>query len=458
VGGVTPSLTEEEAMQQEQRLTDDIEHLLQHFNEQEGHVGDGQGTECDEIEEIDVYFVRRPKQGEGETTEGEVSTLQRPRKPIPLAALVALTVNLLLTLSILVFVIVPELTATATITLIPITKQVSVTASLIVVPGTPTSGQIPARFLPVFTLTQSQTLPTTGHGHQDAKHATGTLTFYNSQFQTVTIPAGTALTGASGIEIVTDQDATIPAESQTIPPTLGQTTVSAHALVPGAKGNIPTGDINQQCCAPSLLAQNTSAFHGGQDERSFQTVAKSDIDSSANQLKTTLVQSIQGAFQGQLQPQEHLHLLPCTTTVRSDHRIGAEATQVNVTMSLTCSAVAYNTDWLQAQATALLSHQVLQQLGTGYSVLGNPQVTVTQAILTHTTPTLVISCQGIWIYELSATAQQRIKRAIAGKTKQDALRLLLSLPGIERAFIAWGDDTKLPTDTHNIHVVLMYGI
>ena len=443
---IPPEQEGEGTMQQEHKLSEGIEQFLQSFNQEEN--GEPELKAGEEIEEIDVYFVRRPKKEEGETREDEERPpRQRPRRTIPFAALLALAVNVLLTLCVVIFVIVPELTATVTVTLVPKSEQLMATGRL----------QL-GRILPPITLSQSQTVQTTGHGHQDAKQATGTLTFYNGQFQSVTIAAGTTLTGASGVQIATDQDATIPAESQTIPPILGQVTISAHALVPGIRGNIPPGDINQRCCAPSLLVQNTTSFHGGQDERNFPIVSKTDIDSPVTPMKSLLAQSMQGAFQGQVPPQEHLLLLPCTPTVTADHHPGAEATHIQVTVTQTCSAVAYNNDTLLQKATALLSTQARKQLGAGYSLLGDIQVTVNQATVTHHTQPIVISftCVGTWVYALSQTAQQHIKMLVAGKTKQQALQLLLSQNGIASVTISGILDTKkLPDDLTHIHLFII---
>ena len=178
-------------------------------------------------------------------------------------------------------------------------------AQLVTLTGTLHLGRL---FHPI-TLSQSQTVLTTGKGHQDATQAHGTITFYNGQFAGVTIAAGTLLTGASGIQVITDQDAVLPAGN---PPTYGQARVAAHALVSGTRGNIPAYDINQACCAISVLAKNTQPWTGGQDERDFHTVAQSDIGRAASPLQKTLAQSVSGAFQGQLKPNEHLYILPCT--------------------------------------------------------------------------------------------------------------------------------------------------
>jgi Baseplate J-like protein len=334
----------------------------------------------------------------------------------------------------------------ATVTIMAKSQQISLNGTLHL--GRP--------FHPI-TLSQSQTVTTTGKGHQDATQAHGTITFYNGQFAGVTIAAGTLLTGASGVQVITDQDAVLPAGN---PPTYGQARVAAHALVSGTRGNIPAYDINQACCAISVLAKNTQPWTGGQDERDFHTVAQSDIGRAVSPLKMTLAQSVSGAFQGQLKPNEQLYILPCTPTVLSDHLPGEEATQVHVTVSETCSAVSYDKDTLQAQATAFLSTQAATRLGTGYSLVGDVQVTVKQATVTPQNTPVVFSFNalGTWVYAVNSAEQQRIKSLIAGKTKQEAEQLLASMPGIEQASIRWGDETKLPKDTESIRVVGMYGI
>ena len=52
----------------------------------------------------------------------------------------------------------------------------------------------------------------------------------------------------------------------------------------------------------------------------------------------------------------------------ADHQIGAEATHVTVTVSETCSAVAYNPQEVTQNATHLLSTTASQRLEAGYSV------------------------------------------------------------------------------------------
>jgi hypothetical protein len=448
-------------MQQQHERNSDIERFLQSLNSEDNAEHDADspkeeppqpntqpGAEEDIQETIHVYFVREETALQKDVRIIESTPPGRPQQHPDPAAYTTFLFALLLPLSCLAFQLYLVFNP-PTVTVILVPRSQTVTLS-----GTLQLGRVVAPL----TLSQSQTVPTTGKGHQDAKQAQGAITFYNGQFQMFRVPAGTMLTAPNGIQVQTDQDATIPPESQTIPPTFGQTTVPAHDVLPGTRGNIPTGEINQSCCAASILAQNTAPFHGGQNEWNFQTVAKSDIDTTAAPIKTALAQSMQGALQGQLKSHEQLHILPCTPTVASDHRPGAEATQVNVTVSETCSAVAYNIDAVQAQAQTFLANAALQQIRTGYSLFGQTHVTIIQATAPpHKKPVVLsFTSQGTWVYAVGKAEQEQIKSSIAGKTKQAAMHILQSLPGIEQASLAWSDDTKLPKDSNAIHLVFIF--
>ena len=388
-------------------------------------------------------------------TEGNTEQKQTPeQKTEPLRngkeqtrlALLSVSLNSFLILSCLLLQVYLLLNPpTATVTLMPKSQTVTL-------PGTLQLGRI----LAPLTLIQSQTVPTTGKGHQIARAATGFITFYNGQLNSVSVPAGTILTSASGMPLVTDQDAVIPPADPTAnPPIFGQVTVAAHATHEGKAGNIPAYTINAPCCSASVLAKNTTAFHGGLDEREYQTVTQSDINAVTATLKPAVAQSMQAAFQTYIQQSEGVYLFPCAPRVTSDQKPGQEATQVKVTASETCSAVAYNSQELRGKGTDLLTHQAVQTLGTGYSLIGDVQVSITQATVTRTIPTLTFSCQGIWVYALDTTSQEHIKTIIAGKTKQEALQILAALPGIEQASIRWDEDTKLPESLNAIHFVIL---
>jgi hypothetical protein len=316
--------------------------------------------------------------------------------------------------------------------------------------------QLHGRALPAITLSESQTVPATGIGHQDARAVQGTITFYNGLFSSQTIAAGTMLTGTDGVQIITDQAASLPAAN---PPRLGYATVSAHALMQGSSGNIPAYDINSACCATAIKAVNAAAFHGSQNARDYAIVTKEDITAAAGALTQSLAQSMQGALQAQVTQNESQLILPYSRAVTPNHKVGDEAKNVTVTVSEMCSAVAYNREAVEERVTSFLSDLAGKKLGHGYSRIGNIHVSVKEATITRaaTLPVFVsFQAQGTWGYAVTKEGEQRIKLLIAGKNKHDALQILRSLPGIQEAAISGIDDlAKLPKSVSAIHLVII---
>jgi len=437
----------------------DVQLVMQHI------YRDTTGTRDDEPEEEVIHVHHFPdakvielpdgtvifKKNEDTTThipivESEPQNAPANQKPMTIAYL-TISLYLFLILSCLMFQISLLLNPfTATITILEKERQVTIH-------GTVQLGRV----LSPITISQSATANTTGRAHQDARQAQGTLTFYNGLFTQQFIAQGTVYTGQDGVAIVTTQAATIPPGDPNAG--YGTVTVTAQAQEPGAKGNIPAGDINITI-NNGLLVRN-SLFHGGQDERDYRTVNTSDITNAATPLKATLAESVEGAERGQLKSNESLVTPSCTTITNSDHRAGEEAATVKVTVSETCSAVAYNSQQLERSVTQLLTTQATKKLGAGYSILGEPQVHITQASAQNTKVILSYQSQSTWIYALSSAEQNHIKKLIAGRTKEQAIELLSSLPGIERVALqssGFGDDTRIPKNLSTIHLLIFYGV
>ena len=369
-------------------------------------------------------------------------------------------VGVVLLLTIIVFqMLLPFLTPTPIITLVPVVRDYSTTATMMAVSGTPTGAYIPARLLPPLTLIQTQIAMATGKGHQDAEAAMGTITFYNGLFTSQTIAAGTTLTGSAGVQVVTDQLAVIPAALATTPPTYGQVTVSAHALEPGSQGNIRVRDINQACCLPSVLAQNTAAFQGGQHERDYTLVTREDLDQGVASLTTTLIQSAHAAFTAQLTTNEALIMPACRRTVTADHRAGAEVAAVTVTVSERCTAIAYDAAALRERTTQVLSRELSQQVGAHYHLVGAVRASVLHARIIeqrHEVASLTVHIEGMWMYQFSQQELQWIKQLIAGKTQQQAIHILLGLPGIRRATIEGiRENQRLPKENSRFQLRIL---
>ncbi len=342
------------------------------------------------------------------------------------------------------------LTPTITVAITPKAHIISTTEALPIVSEGNTNG-LQGRVLPEFTLTQSLRTQATGHGHQDARAAVGILTLYNGQALAQTIARGTRLTSVNGITVSLDQAVTIPPGN---PPAYGQATMTAHALVPGSSGNMASGDIDTTI-AIAVFVRN-SQFRGGQDARDYPIVTQADIQKGTDTITPSLLQSARAALTSQLRAGEALAPPTCLPSASTDHRPGSEARTVQVTVSASCTAIAYEQEALQAQATAFLAHVAATQVGTGYRLAGSLQVTVKQATITQTAAVVSLSLLGTWVYTFSQEEQQQIKQRMRGRTKQDALQQLLSQPGIDKATIAGiGENEVLPDDITHIHLFLM---
>jgi len=315
-----------------------------------------------------------------------------------------------------------------TIDLVPMSKRVSVLTQL----------SIPTRTLPPVTLSKSLTATTTGKGYQVARRATGNLTFYNGLFTQQTLPIGTVFIGRSGVKVSTDETVTLPAAT---PPQFAEATVSAHALQPGAAGNIQAGDVNATV-SNGVLVKNTSAFHGGRDARDFQAVSQSDLDNLTTKLQQQLTQALPHQFL--LRSGEALQTTNCLFKATPNHQPGAEAREVTVNASKTCEGIAYSQDELERSATAAFT---TTRPGTNYLLEGDIQINVTSV------SPFTVSLRGLWVYHLSQDYEQFLAQQIAGDTPEQARSYLLQTGFITQATVT----QNLPKDPDHIHFLVLVG-
>ena len=252
---------------------------------------------------------------------------------------------------------------------------------------------------------------------------------------------------------MTDQTVYIPAG---LLATNGQATVSAHSVVTGLGGNIKGGDIYGPCCRLNVFAAN-GAFTDGQAERSYQSVTQQDIDGAVSSLKASLLQSTQAAFQAQVKADETLITpVPCTPTITADKKPGEEATQATVTLEENCTGEAYNTAAMQALLKHAADEEATKQLGTGYSLMGEIQTSITQSSQKQDSLALQVKATGVYGYQFTSEQQQRIKTLVAGKTKAQASAILTAFPGIQAVSISIKNHgTTLPADSHHIQVTFL---
>lgn len=345
----------------------------------------------------------------------------------------------------------------ALVTLIPVQKDVTATTSIGIILSKPDRmhHEIQGRLLPSLTLTQTRTVLATGTGYEEARVAYGSITFYNAQLSVQVIVAGTLLTGADGVSVVTDQKAVIP---PAVFPTDGQTTVSAHAALPGFTGNIRAGDIYGSCCRLNVFATN-GVFRGGQNARAFSIVTQQDIDATVSMLKSNLDPSVNAAFQVQVRTGETLiKPIPCTLTVTTDHPTGTEATQANVTLSEICTGEVYDSQAFDTLVKQTTSQAAIKQLGADYSLTGNIQASIIQGTVKDQKQgiiTLHVKGAGVWLYRLHQQQLEQFKSMIAGKSTVQAKAILLSSLGVNAVSLSIKNGTIVPADKNRISFIIM---
>jgi hypothetical protein len=360
--------------------------------------------------------------------------------------------------------LVPGITPSATVTITPASSDQRNTYVIFGVTGTPDSSQrqVQARQLSSTSPTQSKTVNATGVRQTSGIQARGTITFYNGAFTDQQVNVGTTFNLAGGVHIVTDRAVDIPKASPPPNSHPGVASVSAHAAAIGPAGNIAALAINGTCCSVdgSIFAKNLTAFGGGQNPQNFTVVQQSDIDGAARPLENTLTPEAQSSVKGQIHPNEQLvHSLQCTPSVTSDHNAGDRATNVTVTVKVTCSGEVYDQQAAQLIASNLLKQQAAKTPGPGYALVGNLTTTVTQVMVTDPkkgTLLLQVKAEGIWVFQFSDAQKQALANLIAGKSKQDAQALLSKQQGIAKAdiMLSGGDGNTLPTDPTQITIVV----
>jgi hypothetical protein len=348
---------------------------------------------------------------------------------------------------------------TATVTIVPTRLDRQAALVITAVTGTPDAAryEVAARFVSAASPQFVASGQASGVAHVPTTRARGTLTLYNAATYPQTIAAGTVLTGDDGVQVLTDAPSLIPAGN---PPLFGISTVNAHAALAGSRGNIAVSDINGLCCAAGVAVKNTAGFRGGQDAQTYPTVRQADIDGLARPLVETLTQRAQAGVRSQIHLQEWMVTIPaCIPAIKADHIVGSRATQVTVTVAVTCRAEVYNQQTARLFAETSYAREASAALGVNYALTS--QVTTTLTGVTVTDPkrgTLALSIQaeGVWVYWWNTAHLEILARRIAGERKQDALALVLREEGVQAASIllSGSEHVTLPVDPSRITITV----
>jgi hypothetical protein len=327
---------------------------------------------------------------------------------------------------------------TATVTIVPTRLVRQATLVITAVTGTPDAArhEVAARFVSATSPVLEASGQASGVEHVSATPARGTLTFYNAATYPQIIAAGTVLTGADDVQVITDSPSPIPAGN---PPLFGVSTVSAHVLPAGSRGNITALDINGLCCVAGVAVKNTAGFSGGQDAYTYATVRQADIDGLARPLLDTLEQEATFGVRSELRPQEWLVTIPaCSPSISADHAVGSKASWVSVKVSVTCRDEVYDQQAARRVAESFFTEEIRSMLGANYALVGQVTTTLVRVRVADAkrgTLALSIEVGGVWIYHWSQAHLKALARRIAGAGKQEALTRLLRAAGVEAASI-----------------------
>lgn len=145
------------------------------------------------------------------------------------------------------------------------------------------------------------------------------------------------LKGRDGVSVITEQEATVPPAAQTTPPTYGQTSVAAHALVAGTVGNITVGDINEPCCVTSVIAQNPYPFTGGTNAQDYTYLTAQDVAETQATHIAQLEATAKAHFATPIVLDPH-----CSTTSVVKPAVGSRTVTAWLMFHAVCTALSYS--------------------------------------------------------------------------------------------------------------------
>ena len=325
----------------------------------------------------------------------------------------------------------------------------------------PTLNPIGAHTIKIMTPTKSLTAPATGTHQVPATYATGIVNVYNPTIENPIFPAGNYIIKSnSGVSI--EVFITSPLHFHQ------PRNVSARAVNPGTGGNIKSTDINANyVLSPGRVfyAENLQPFSGGRNGYNVTAVSQTDIDSATSQLTSQLQSELptdKDALKSRLEPGEQLldpDNIQCKPSVKANRSPGDQASDVTVTGTMTCRAIAYTPAKQQAYGASLLAKDAAAQWNGTYILRGQVQEKLQRMFDLGKTITFSLNVQGLYIFQLNPDLSAHFASLIAGQTHANAQALLLRQAGVGKISIqvSGGLGTALPSSPKGIQITILSG-
>jgi len=222
----------------------------------------------------------------------------------------------------------------------------------------------------------------------------------------------------------------------------------------GPTGNIGAHDI-KQTYHTTIVVDNPAAFVGGQFDISYTTVQQSDIDQAATSLDVRLKQETLIALRTQLQTNDQFVSSPiCKSKVTSDHQVNDAATNLTVTVTMSCTAEFYNSQEIISQSEQMINARAQTLFGPNYALTGDIKAQITHVATDVKQGTLItVAASGLWTYQFSSARANQLARLITGKDKQDAQSILSDQKGVQSVSInISNNDSTMPNDANSINI------
>jgi hypothetical protein len=308
-------------------------------------------------------------------------------------------------------------------------------------PGAATSGGIVIPGQQVeFTLSRSSSAPATGQTIIPDESASGEVVLRNPTDSAVTIEAGTAFTGFSGVSYTFPDAVEVPAASNGQP---GETTATIQASEGGEAGNAATGMLTGQL-PNGIYYSNRLADVSGGTQKTITTVSQQDIDQLTAEIDNELL-----ALATTTELDGGLLLVPSTVqpvttdgTATPDasgysfsQQVGDEAEEVSVDATVTFTATAYDPTALTDQAIPQLEAEV-----SGNATFDPATVTVNTPAETGNENgvfSLLATVTGDAVPTLDEATQNALADQLAGNSQSENEQILTNLDYVESFTVSY---------------------